>query len=289
MFEILIAVVIIAGLIVASYSDIKTREVPDWVNFSLIAAGLGIRLIYSLITWDYTYFLYGMIGFTVFLVLAYAMFYTGQWGGGDSKLLMGLGALIGINISFTEFPLIVSFIFNLLVIGAIYGIIWSISLAFWKRKEFGRELSLILKDNKTKKFKWIALIGGFLLLLLSLLVSDIVLKVVGIVAGILVILTYYLWIFLKAVENSCMIKLVDPRKLTEGDWIVKDIKYKGKRITGPKDLGIEKKQIDELVKLYKQKKIKQVLIKEGIPFVPSFLLAYIFTLLLGNILFLIIH
>jgi len=74
-----------------------------------------------------------------------------------------------------------------------------------------------------------------------------------------------------------MLKYVEPKELTEGDWIAKDIKVKGEYITGPKDLGIEKKQINKLIKFYKLGKIKKVLIKEGIPFVPSFLLAFIVT------------
>ncbi len=85
-----------------------------------------------------------------------------------------------------------------------------------------------------------------------------------------------------------MIKAVRPAELTEGDWIVNNVKVGGKYICGPKDLGIEKKQIRKLVKFYKQKKIKKILIKEGIPFVPSFFVAYVLSLVFGNMLFLLI-
>ena len=93
----------------------------------------------------------------------------------------------------------------------------------------------------------------------------------------------YLSIMAKAVERACMLKLVSPLKLTEGDWVAKDVVVGGKRIAGPKDLGIEKRQIRQLVALYRQKKLRVVLIKEGIPFSPSFLIAYIVTILFGNI------
>ena len=83
-----------------------------------------------------------------------------------------------------------------------------------------------------------------------------------------------------------MLKYVTPDKLTEGDWIAKEVKVNGKYITGPKDLGIEKKQIRKLVSLYKKKKVKKILIKEGIPFVPSFFIAYLVTLMFGNLLLL---
>ena len=81
-----------------------------------------------------------------------------------------------------------------------------------------------------------------------------------------------------------MYKLVEPSRLTEGDWIAKNVLYKGKVITGPKDLGIAKKQIALLKKLYRENKVKKILVKEGIPFVPSFFLGWITTLVIGNIL-----
>ena len=48
-----------------------------------------------------------------------------------------------------------------------------------------------------------------------------------------------------------MYKYVNPKKLTEGDWIAKNIIIKGKQICGPKDLGISKKQIQKLISLKK--------------------------------------
>ncbi|MBT4352442.1 hypothetical protein HOD20_07955, partial [archaeon] len=98
--------------------------------------------------------------------------------------------------------------------------------------------------------------------------------------------TFFIWVVVKSIEEVCMIKKVAPEKLTEGDWIVKDIKIDGKRICGPKDLGIERKQIDQLIKFKKQKKITYVTIKNGIPFVPSFLFAFVYTIIFNNIIFL---
>ena len=85
-----------------------------------------------------------------------------------------------------------------------------------------------------------------------------------------------------------MLKYVKPQQLTEGDWIAKDIKIQGKYITGPKDLGIEKNKIRKLIELYKKGKVKKILIKEGVPFVPSFFAAYVVTLMFGNLVFLIV-
>ena len=120
----------------------------------------------------------------------------------------------------------------------------------------------------------------------ALIVKDLAIRIPLLGLVLVIITTFYLWIFIKAIEKACMFKYVRPMQLTEGDWIAEDIVVGGKRICGPKDLGIEKKQINLLVKLYKQNKLKEILIKEGIPFVPSFLIAFIFSLVYGNLLFL---
>src|SRR3989344_4694131 len=86
------------ALAIASYTDLKTREVPDWINYGLIGIGLSLSLLFSAIYWNFKYFINSVVGLSVFFIIAYIMFYTGQWGGGDSKILMGLGALLGINV-----------------------------------------------------------------------------------------------------------------------------------------------------------------------------------------------
>jgi prepilin signal peptidase PulO-like enzyme (type II secretory pathway) len=79
-----------------------------------------------------------------------------------------------------------------------------------------------------------------------------------------------------------MHKWVIPDKLTEGDWLVKQVKI-GKTIIAPPRLGLEKKQVELLQKLYKQKKIDKILVRYGIPFAPAFLFSFAATLTFGNI------
>ena len=82
MIDLLLLLVGLAVFIIGSITDIKTREIPDWVSYSAIILGLGLRLLYSLSTLDWSFFLYGLLGFGIFLALGLFMFYTGQWGGG---------------------------------------------------------------------------------------------------------------------------------------------------------------------------------------------------------------
>lgn len=284
-YFLIIAVCIIA-LIIGSITDIKTREVPDWLNYSLVAAGLGIRLIWALAAWDIWILLYGVFGFLVFLALAYLMFYTGQWGGGDSKMLIGLGALIGLDFKLNTFML--SFLINMLFIGALYGVVWSCIIAFRNKKNFVKVFRDFMLEKSFMLWRRAVLIISLALLVSVFFVPNQILKLLILVIVFVMIIVVYLFTFIKAVEKIAMLKRVTPMQLTEGDWIVKDIHVDGKYIAGPKDLGIEKKQIKKLIDLYKKGKVKKILVKDGIPFVPSFLIAFIVTLIWGNVILMVI-
>jgi len=257
----------------ASYSDLKTREVPDFLSYGMIASGLGLRVLYGIIFGVWQVPIEGIIGGAVFLLLGTLLFYTGQWGGGDSKLLCGTGVFIGFPLTLTSVPPLVLFIIFVFVFGALYGIIWSLLLAIrhWKRfiALYREELSKLL-------FLRLAALGATALLLaLSFFWRGDFLSYLFLACGALVFFSFYLVVGLRAVENAAMIKPVPIEKLTEGDWIVEDVMIDGKRICGPSDLGIEEAQIKKLKELKKHKKIETVLVKEGIPFVPSFLFAFV--------------
>ena len=268
------------SLIIASITDIKTREVPDWLNYGLIIFGLGSRLIYSIALLDISFFLYGLAGFFVFFVIANIMFYSAQWGGGDSKLLMGLGALIGLNFNFSEMPFLLIFWINIILIGAIYGLFWSFAVAFKNRNMFLRDFKA--RSKKSAKIRRFLLIICLAVLLSAFFIDSVTTRVLLVTLVFSILLIFYISIFIKSVEKTCMLKYVEPEKLTEGDWIARDVIVNKKRICSPKDLGIEKEQIKQLIELKRKGLIKKILIKEGIPFVPSFLIAFVITLWFGN-------
>lgn len=279
---IILLIIAFIALIIGSYTDIKTREVPDWITKGLIAIGIGLNLLFSVIYSNWNYFFNSLIGFAVFFVLALGMYRFGQWGGGDAKMIMGLGAMIGLKFSFDSFLL--TFLFNLLIIGAIYGLLWSSVLSIKNRKKLIKEFKRLLKKKEVNRLKLPLIIALIVIGVLLLFVSSSLLRLTIASLGFFIALLFFILVYVRSVENACMLKYVTPDKLTEGDWIAKNIVVNKKIIAGPKDLGIEKKQIKKLIELYKQKKIKKVLIKEGIPFVPSFLVAFIVSYLWGNVL-----
>jgi len=278
--ESIIYTIVLIALVIGTYTDFKTREVPDWLNYSLIFMGFGLRTIFTTVYHDWSYIIEGIFGFVAFLILALVMFYAGQWGGGDSKMVMGLGALIGLELSTNSF--LIGFLINIFIFGAVFGLLFSVYLAILHRRLFVKEFNRRFAEKRTEK--WFVWVGTIALLAASLLVPPFMKVSLVVLAGLL-LLSFYIFIYLKSVEKASMIRWVDPEKLTEGDWVVQDVVIGGKRICGPKDLGLEMRQIKRLIRLKKQKKIKKVLIKYGIPFVPSFLIAFIVTFLYGNFVF----
>ncbi len=280
--------VIVVALLIASWTDLKTREVPDWLNYALIAIGVGFGALESVMQWSFVSFINSVAGLLLGVIIGHIMFYTGQWGGGDAKLIMGLGAIYGLNVfgswslgSLQEF---IVFLINLIFAGAFYGMFWMFILAGKNWNRFKKDFLKRIYDPRFIKIRWTSLILILLLILSALLVDDVLVKITLVSSAVLLFVFVYSIIIAKSIETACMIKKVPVAKLTEGDWIVEDIKVKGKILAGPKDLGITKKQIAML----KKHKIKQVLIKEGVPFVPSFLIAYVLTMGLGNWLLLLI-
>ena len=286
----LLELVIFSFLAAAVISDVRKREVPNWVNYGLIITGLGLNLLHSAVTLNWTFLIFSILGAVAALALAAIMFYTGQWGGGDSKLLIGLGAAMGFSIS-TRQPFVslgdqlISFLFNLVFVSLFYAVVLGTILAFKNKKKFGAAFRKQLDSSgNLRKVVFAACAAGLVLVIVS---HDVVIKfsILGLVAALFSGL--YLSIMAKSVERACMLKSISPLKLTEGDWIAKDVVVGGKRICGPKDLGVDKSQIKQLIALYKKKKIMSVQIKEGLPFAPSFMIAYVITIFLGNVFILI--
>ena len=286
MIESILVFAALAILLIGTFTDFKVREVPDWVNYSGIFIGIGLRLIYSTATFDWSFVLAGLMGFGVFYVFALVMFYLGQWGGGDSKMLMALGALIGLEFR-PDAPL-VAFTMNMLIIGAVYGLLWSFYLAATHRHKFVARAVKVIRSRKYKRSKIVTLVSVFIMAIAALFIPDFFLKIGVLILALAFLVMFYMWFFVKTIEDCCMIKSVPVEQLTEGDWIVKNIVIDKKRICGPKDLGISKSQIKTLLRLKRKGKIRKILIKEGMPFVPSFLISYVVTLIFGNLVLLFI-
>ena len=262
----------------ASISDLKSKEIPDWLNFSLIIIALAIKSIEAILARNVFILLYAIAALVIFFLLANLMYYTKQWGGGDAKLIIGLGII------FTQYPteflnyfnpkltipFAITFVVNILFIGAVYGIIWSVSLAIknYKKIKFNKDIF--------KRPMRIILPLVLLFFLSSFLLPQI--KYLFGVATIFFLVVYLILIFTNAVEQSIMIKPMALSKLREGDWLYKPVYYKKRLILDNKRPSLTEKDISTL----KRFNIKSVIIKDGIPFAPVFLISVLISLIFGN-------
>src|SRR5437867_9291280 len=143
MFELIFFAVAAIGSSLAAAWDLKTTEIPDKIPYAMIAIGVVLFSIESLLTGDF--FLIAKSAFVglSFLGLGFLMYFLGQWGGGDAKILSAIGFLVpelpkGFNVDLIlPFPL--SFLFNLFFLGAIYMLAYSFVLSLLNRTIF-REL-----------------------------------------------------------------------------------------------------------------------------------------------------
>lgn len=273
------------GLLLGTYTDLRTREVPDWVNYGLMIIGFGWHALASILQNSGAPLIESIVGFGIFFALAWFMFHTGQWGGGDSKMLMALGALLGLPLAWPlhktitlwiqQPPLLIITFVAILFCGAVYGLGWLIYFGLKEREKVFHELRHTLSEESIVKAKIILLsiVGASFVSIFF--IHTIMVKTYLIGITLLTIISFYLWITSKVVEKVCMVKNTAPQQLTEGDWVVQDITIKGRYICGPKDLGLSKEQIKILLSLEQHGEIKTIPIKYGIPFVPSFLMAFI--------------
>jgi len=280
MLELTLIIITLIIFCIAAYVDVRTLEVPDWLNFSGIAAGLGIHIIYSLQQWAWWPILSSIIGFAIGFGIACLMFYTAQWGGGDAKLLMAAGALIGFEPN--KFSFGADFLINLVIFGAIWGLLFTFFLAIKNHKKFWRTFKALRHQKQYFRLRLLSIIVTSILIIFAIIMPLFQLEII--LLAVIVYLTNHLIVFVKSTELVGMYHWLTPDKLVEGDWLVHDIKI-GKLNVSKQKLGLEKKELSLLQKLYKQKKIDKILVRYGVPFTPAFLLAFVSAVIFGNIIF----
>ncbi|MDD9954015.1 MAG: A24 family peptidase [Candidatus Woesearchaeota archaeon] len=270
----LFLIVLFLAIVIASYRDIQIREVPDTLSYGLIMFGLigsGILALQG----NTSVFIESILGCLAGTIIGMGMFYARQWGGGDAKLLMGVGAILGLSWNNLDLPL---FFILLIFLGAIYGLLWTVGLAFIHKKQFLPECKKRLRTKKYLHIRKTLLATLFLLFIAIFFVPYELKLLLGATMALLYLLTYS-WIIIKTVEDTIMVKRYPISKLVEGDWIVQEVKVKNKLIIKAKNTGVTTKQIAQL----KKAKIQSVKVKEGVPFVPGFFFAFLALLLLKHL------
>jgi len=293
MIEIIFPTVALLGGLLGTIHDLRTREVPDWINYFMIIFGIGGHIILSISNWSVWPFLQSFGGALLFYGIAALMFYSGQWGGGDAKMLIGFGALLPIyptvllkwfNPVFSFWPFIVTLFLNIILIGGALGLAIMLFLIAKNIKEFSEEMKFV-----TNKYKnWVRSVFLVLMIPAVMYFLDKELFLASVISWGVILLLLLSFLAAKAIESTCMIKTVPPSKLTIGDWLAKEIRISNKMVFRSRGTGLTKEELVKLVKLERQGILKEVQIRSGIPFIPSFFLGLLASLVLGDLIFIII-
>jgi Flp pilus assembly protein protease CpaA len=255
-------------IIFAVVQDIRTKEIANWINFSLIIFAIGFRFFYSLFQGDgFVFFYNGLIGLAIFFVAGNLLYYGKVFAGGDAKLMISLGAILPYSSSIiSNLESFFNFILIFLFVGFLYIFASSAFFCIKNFKSFKKEFLRQLKKNK--KLMIIALFISILLLAFGFF------QKLSIILGVLIFITSYLYLYSKAIDESCMVKRIKISDLKEGDWLYSNVKI-GKKVINAKWEGVSKKDIREIAKKYRHVKIRQ-----GIAFSPVFLISFVVFILL---------
>ena len=266
-FLIAIGLVWIIGAVM---QDLRRREVDNIWNFSLIGVALAYRGAVSVFGGNYWFVLNGLIGLGVFLVLGNLFYYSRLFAGGDAKLLIALGVVLPLSYDWVvNFKIFGMFVLIFMLGGSIYSLLYSGFLVFGNLQRFNEEF--VKYFRKYFRLFIFVLVFSICWAIFSFFTGFAELMLVSLVA----LMFPVLLVFSKAVEEGCLIKNVKWNKVTEGDWLYKDINFGGKVIKSRWE-GISKKELEII-----RKNKGNVMVKYGIPFTPGFLIGFAGILALG--------
>lgn len=278
MIELIALVVALMGSAAGAVYDLKTTEIPDGVFYAMIPVGILLAVIRSCLAWSVWPAVISAAVCLGFFVFGLLMYKAGQWGGADVFLLASIGLLVPeLPVGFSPritFPFSLSFLFNVFLIGAPYMLVYAFVVAMLNKNV----LRGFFKDMKAS-CRLIALSSVALFIIfvgLSLYFNplfDLRMSYLEVVRKSLLpvfgtIGVFIVWKFAKVVENIGFKKRIPVSKLKVGDILNEWRELR----------GITKQELKKI----KRSRKKYVVIKEGVRFAPSFILALVFTLYYGD-------
>lgn len=273
----------IGGSVVAAAYDLKTTEVPNWVFYAMLLVGVPAVILKMFFGGSFGAFAISGITGLGLLGFGYLMYRFGQWGGADMVLLAMIGFLIpSASIGFaagTAFPFGISFLFNVFLIGVIYMIGYAAVFALRDRaviKNFRSGLKASSKMLSVIAVSVVAASAALALYMNSLLggaLSGTEMARIIALPSLLTVVIFVVYKFSKSVETFGFRKKIPVSKLKVGDMLLDERRL----------VGISQHQVNKVKRSGK----RFVWIKDGVRFAPAFPLALLFTLYVGDAIFLV--
>src|SRR3989338_6537412 len=232
MFENIPLYVAAVGASVAGYIDLRTTEIPDEIPaamalFAVLWGGMAFLSSGS------TLLAASLLVGGVFFALGFVMYYTGQWGGGDAKLLASMGMLVPQAPAFavfTFFPFALSLLLNVFMLGAVYIVFYAFAVSLPNKKvtrAFVKDVSGGWKEIGLFSIVLVAAVLGTMKMITGTLTQQYVSLALALVPG--GVGLFVLWRFLRIVERVGFQRKISTRKLRAGDMIGEDIPELGLR------------------------------------------------------------
>jgi len=277
-----------AILFAASLVDLKTGEIPEPLSMGLIALILLVALGHTILVWNFTYLGMTVLWGVVALAIAYLLFWLGQWGGGDVKILAGVGCFLGYMEAagytwplgtFINYPLppLVTYLIDMAVTSTPYVIAYTIILGVLRPTafvEYGRRL-------REKTF-----IIAFALSLMPALAAFYFGLYVLLIVYLLVPVFLLASVYMKTVEEHLLTKTIPVTQLKDWDILSKDLVVGGRRVATRRNIeGVTPEQVAEIKELAKDGRIpKKIDIRWGIKYAPILFISLLLTVYVGNLL-----
>lgn len=283
MLPLLVTVIALIFLLVASIYDLKYGEITDKINFGFILTVVILSITLSLSRMDINILLNTVSIGMGYFVVAYVLYHLGQWGGGDVKLLLGLGCTIGLlnSIGYVwNTPLLPYYLVYFIDMGVVvlpYALIYMLILSVSKPDVFKNCL------EKTASMSTLIL---FLLAFAAPLIFYLYTASPFFILFSVVLSTFILAsLFLKTSEEVLLTKTIPVSELKESDALEEDLTYNGKKIALRREIeGVNKQQLELIKKLASENKIpSQIKIRWGVKFAPIIAISFLLTVYVGDL------
>jgi preflagellin peptidase FlaK len=299
----------LAFFLVASYTDLKTREVPELLTTAMIALGLAMHAADSIMSVSLAPAISCIYMIVIAFLFSFFLYRIGAWAGGDVKLFTGLAAILPYYGSLDYFPFLV---FAASFLAALPFAIAYISYFLITIKKLRKLVKpLLFTDFRRAVFSalyvaasyWITVLTGVHWLLAAPIVF-VLYKARLFALPVIVIAIVFFFLsdhmsFLayfasisalsftlffgihafKIARQHVLRRTIGTKQLREGDIPAEDIYFKGKRIADPKlARGLT---IQELALVRRAK--RQIKVKLSIPFVPVLTLGLVIVFILEKV------
>jgi len=146
-------------LAVSTFTDLRSRRIPNWLSLPFLAAGLAVSVVPK--SWHGIGFVSSLEGMGLGLLLFGTLAFMGGMGMGDVKLCAAIGAWVGPKQLFVALVLTG-------IVGGVMAVVWAISGGFlgelfsgtsdllfrWKKREKGVEPEHTLANPLARKMPY---------------------------------------------------------------------------------------------------------------------------------------